>query len=487
MRKLRSRIKLLFSFPEESFAFGVPMSGQSKKDLYIFIFACTVGMFFAVSTGFPGASPLYSAFLKDELKVSNTLYGFFNALPYFAAVLQIPFAAYVQRKPHIKTYYIAFSLITRLNFVLIGLISYLMRETSGSKLVIIVLLIQSVTSVFWWVSDLCFSLWSGSACPSACSGRFFSTRQMSFTAAQLVYAFALTLLLNGLADRPEKYLLIFTLAGIAGCLEILSFLFVRPPVISPQIPSEEGQSPKASPLAPFRRRNYRNLLIFSTLWYFGCFIQGPFNNVFMLEHLHVPISRQTLYGSLLPGLATIIFIRLFGRLSDRYGYRNTLLLYSALAACSSALWLFVTPQTEGLIAVCNFIWGIVGAATDLATFSMGIYLAPEGERAAFLSVKTFCINLLGIAPAILLGGILMDKLKPLFDELRLPFIMGQHLLPYHVITIIAIVLRLFDVFVFARRLEPDNELSFVGFLKKFTSVTRFRFRLFAGLPNDRGK
>lgn len=475
------------SFPEDSYAFGVPMSGKTKKDLYIFVFACTVGMFFATITGFPTSSPVFSAFLKDELGVSNTLYGVFVALPYFAALLQIPFAAYLRKKPRVKEFYILFSLVTRLNFVVIGVVSYFLSGVNRSLLIALVLAIQSVTSVFWWITDLCFSLWSGHTCPASCNGRFFSTRQMSFTAAQIFYSFLLTILLNFLDNKPEKYLVIFTLAGIFGCVEILSFIFVRPPAIAPLAETVGETARASSPLAPFKHKSYRNFLVFSTLWYFGNFLQGPFTNVFMNDHLRVPVSRQTFYCALLPGFATVFFIRLFGRMSDRYGYRNCLLLFSTLAAATSASWFFVTPPTEGLIGIANFGWGIVGTATDLAIFSMGIYLAPIEERTTFLSVKTVLMNLVGIAPSILLGGIIMDHLKPVLEKASIPFIMGQTVLPFHVITFLAIAIRFFAVFVFARRLEPDNDLNFRQFLTKFGNVTRFRIRLRAGLLNKRGK
>lgn len=485
--RLRNRFKVFFSFPEESVAFGIPMSGRTKKDLYIFIFACTIGIFFGVITGYPGSSPLFSAFLKDELGMSNTLYGILMALPYFLAVLQIPFAAFLHRRPKIKTYYILFSLITRLNFPLLGFLTYFFGSIGQNKLIIIVFFIQSFTSVFWWVSDLCFNLWSGHVCPSACSGRFFSTRQMFFTAAQLIYASALTIMLKFLGNSPEKYLLLFSIAGVFGCLEILSFIFVRPPEIKALSENKEEKATAAYLLAPFRHKAYRNFLLFTTLWYFGNFIQGPFTNVFMLEYLNLPISRQTLYGTLLPGFATILFIRGSGRLSDHYGYRNTLLLYSGISSMLTLVWLFVTPETEALIAVGNICWGIVGTATDLSIFSLGIYLAPEDERAGFLSAKTVCMNLIGIAPAIMLGGIIMDHLQPFLKRANLPFILGQKLLPFHVIIIVAFILRLASVLLFARRLDADSELNFTGFLKKLLQGLHFRFRLSSGLFNRRRK
>ncbi len=476
LNELRSRMKIFWAFPEKSFAFGVPMSGETKKDLYIFIFACSVGILFSIITGFPGTSPLYSAFLKEELRVSNTVFGILAALPYFAVIVQIPFAAYLRKNPKIKSFYIVFSLIMRINFIILGVVSYFAGSISRTALILFVLILQSITSVACWVGDLCFNVWLGAACPASCNGRFISTRQMVFTSAQLIYAFLLTLFLRKIGSSPEKYIILFSLAGIFGCLEILSFLFVREPKAKAEKEALRNSSFIRDFTAPFRNKSYRNYLFFAALWYFGNSVHGPFTNVFMNEYLKLPMSLQTLYASLLPGFATVLFIRLFGRINDRYGHRNTLLLFSGLASLSSLIWLFVSPRTHGLIVLCNFIWAVVGAATDMTLFSMGIYLAPENQRTNYVSVKTVFMHLVGIGPAIIIGGVIMDRLTPLLAEAELPFFFGQYVQPFHFITLLAVVLRLLAVLLFARRIEQDSELDFRGFVRALREGLRYRIR-----------
>ncbi len=490
-RQMLTRIKNFFSFQEDSLAFGTVMSGKMKKDLYLFIASVAIGFFFAVITGFPNASPVYSAFLKDYLGVSNTLYSVFIALPFLLAFLQIPFSAYLQKHPHVKKYFILFSYIARINFALIGILSYFLK--GNGILLIILLLIQAMTSTFWWLSDLCFSIWIGAACPPRVSGRFFSTRQMVFTTAQLIYSFILAIILTALEGNPAQYLILFSLAAFFGCLDISLFLFVREPVAKVSeradlVAGETEEKPEKKAITlPLKDKNYRNFLLFSTLWNFALFLASPYYNVYMLEALQIPTSRQTLYATLLPSIATILFVRLNGHMSDRFGYRNTLLLSSILSAFHPFIWLFVAPQTEALIGVLNFIWGITGVAVDLSVFSMGIYLAPEENRSAYVSVKTVAINLIGIAPAVLLSGLLMDGLTPLMAKAAIPFTFGRTMLPFHVILIISSVLRLVAIFVFARRIQKDNERDFKTFLRELYSGLRLRFRIRSGLFNRRSK
>lgn len=511
-----ARLKQFFNFEEENYAFGTAMSGKLKKDLYLFIVSVAIGFFFAVVTGFPGASPVYTAFLKDYLGVNNTLYAVFIALPYLLAFLQIPFAGFLQKHMHVKKYFIIFSYLARLNFALIGILSYFYRGEQ-SLLIALLLVIQAFTSVFWWTSDLCFSVWIGAACPPNVSGRFFSTRQMVFTIAQLVYSSILAVILQALQGNRAQYLILFVAAAIFGCLDISLFLFIREPRAkaqdradliageTEQVASElqqasgEAEQNTASTAAstdastaksislPLRDPSYRNFLIFSTLWNFGLFLVSPYTNVYMLETLHIPTSRQTLYATFLPSIATILFVRLNGHMSDRYGHRNTLLLMSLLSAVHPFIWLLVAPQTEALIGVLNFFWGISGIAVDLSIYSMGIYLAPEEHRTSYVSVKTVAINLLGIAPAILISGLLMDRLSPVMTRAAIPYLFGGTLQPFHIVLIFSGVLRFASIFLFARKITRDNEKSFGEFIRELWSGITVRFKIRTGLFNKRRK
>ncbi len=482
------------SFPEESFAFGMAMPGKLKKDLYFFICSVAIGIFFGVITGFPTASPVFTAFLKEELQLSNTLYAVFVALPFFAVILQIPFSSHLSKHPKVKSYFIFFSFIARLNFAAIGILSYLLRGRNHLVLISLMLFFQAFTSVVWWLADLCISIWLGASCPPSASGRFFSTRQMVFTSMQLIYSFALAIILRVLENSESRYLILFCLAAFFGCLDILCFFFIREPEqkVSKRADllagaTEPEPEEKISYLTPIRHQNYRNYLLFAMFWSFGLFLTTPYTNVYMLEVLMIPVSRQTLYATLLPGIATVLFIRISGLLSDRYGFRNVLLLTASLSAVHPFIWLFITPRTEFMIVILNFLWGVTASATDLAIFSMGIYLAPTEQRTIFVSAKSVGINLLGIAPAILIGGILMDLLQPTLSRATIPFVAGQELLPFHVLLVIGGVFRCLAILLFARKIETDRQIAFRSFMRTLGQGIRFRFRLSSGLLNRRFK
>lgn len=482
-----NKAKEIFQFPEDSYAFGTTMPGKTKRDLFLLIFSVSIGMLYTVITSFPNISPLFSAFLKDYLGVNNTIYAIFVALPFISALIQLPFAKYLQKHPRIKNFFIGLSFVAKFNWALIGVLTLHYNHNDKTNFVMIVLFLQLISSLTFWMADLCFSIWIGETCPPGSTGRFLSTRQMFFTASQLIYALLFSIILKALENSQYQYLILFILAGVFGSLDIIIFFFIQEPSL--EIITEQDNTPQKSIgfLEVFKNKSYRNFLWFCMFWNFGNFITGPFVNVYMLEDLHLPLSIQTLYGSFVMGLSTVLFIRLSGTWSDRYGYRNTTILFSFLAALSPLIWIQVTPSSHFLIAINNFLWGLSGISVDMNIFSLGISLAPKKHRSQYLAVKAICINLLAIAPSILFGGVLMDLLNEVMADMEIPFIWGQKLHPFHVLNFIAIVIRMIAVFGFAVKLDKDNEMNVKEFLFSTMRHGRFRFKSMAGLLNKNKK
>ncbi|MDI9470946.1 MAG: MFS transporter [Bacillota bacterium] len=489
---VRLRSALDFKHPRQSY--GVLLDGDTRRNLYLFTAAVCVGIMFTVITGFPGASPIFAAFLKQELGLSDSLFGTLLALPYVTAIAQIPFTRFLQRKPPLKQLFVGLGLFVRLSFVVLGLAAAVLGDGQRTLLVGFVFLMMALSSTVLWLSDVTFQTWLGVCVPPHITGRFFSTRQRLLTLAMLAYSLLVMPLTRLLDGHPLQYPILFVLAGLFGCCDILILLKIRTPE-----PAETAEPKAAADVAadvdvaadaaadvdaadtskakrgdalrqffsdlviPFRDRNYRPILLFSAVYYFGIQINSPYLNVYMLENLRIPLGIQTLLTTLMPGIATVLFITRTGRLSDYYGYRNSLLFFGLISALSPLCWLFVVPQTWWLIALINFVWGITGVATDLAVFGITVFRAPSELRPVYISAKAICANLFGIAPAILLGGLLSDVLSPLMKNLAIPWFGGTHLLPLHVLLLLAATIRSFAVLRIAPKLAPDNKTDFPAF------------------------
>ncbi|MBP7401170.1 MAG: MFS transporter [Clostridia bacterium] len=445
--------------PDSDFVagYGTHMDRKTRSDLDLAIFAVCVGALFPVITGFPGASPVFTAYLK-ELGLNDRQYGAILTIPQLTILIQIPFSVYLGKHGGIKRLSILSWLLLKPLFILLGVVPLFAGGLSPLAAILLASAVMFVGSSLLWIGDIGLNTWFGALIPPACKGQFFGMRQRMVTLFNVGFALLLAAILPKLAGNPYKYTILFTLAAVSGIADALTYLRIRPPENAYQPMDRSRLRPVrlASFLEPIRDRNYRPFLLFSIVWYFSLNIAGPYFNVYMLNTLGVTLGQQTFFTQIVPGLATFLFISRMGRMNDRYGNRPVLLLSCAVVCLTPLIWLFVTPDTLFLIALVNITGGIFVTTVDLSVMNMAIFFASAEKRSVYLSVRSISTILVGVVPAMLIGGVLSDWLTPLLEGRGIPFLLGQELNAFHILLIISLLLRLAGTFVFARRIrEPE--------------------------------
>ncbi len=464
--------------------YGTHLDRKTRSDLDLAIFAVCVGALFPVITGFPGASPIFTAYLK-ELGLNDRLYGAILTIPQFTILIQIPFSVYLARHGGIKKISILSWLLLKPLFILLGIVPLLTGGLSPAISILLAVAVMFFGSCLLWIGDIGLNTWFGSLIPSSCKGQYFGTRQRMITLFNVGFALLLAALLPFLQNNPYKYTILFTLAALSGIADALSYLRIRPPETAYQPMDRSTFKPVRlrSFLEPFRDRNYRPFLVFSIAWYFSLNLAGPYFNVYMLNTLGVTLGQQTLFAQIVPGVATFLFISRMGRLNDRFGNRPVLLLSCAFVCMTPFVWLFVTPDTLFLIALINISGGIFITTVDLSVMNMSIFFASAEKRSVYLSARSISTILLGVVPAMLIGGALSDFLAPRLSGRGIPFLMGQELNAFHILLMVSLALRLVSTLVFARRIREDTAKPVKLMLREITaerSLLLYRVRLLAG-------
>lgn len=458
-------------------AYGAIIDAETKRDLDVVVVSIFIGILFAIITGFPGASPLFTAFLKEELGISNSAYGLILTIPYLTVLIQIPFSFYVIRHNRIKQSFILFALLNKISFVVPALLTVVMKKPDPNVAAFLIGIMMLFASACNWIADSALSTWFGTMIPSSIKGRYLSTRQMLYTSAALFYSLTLSIVLRYLDAYPYKYTLFFGLASLTGVIDILIYLKARPPerAYYPFVanPAAAGSMRISSFFEPFRNPTYRAFLLFATGWSFALNLTGPYFNVYLLQDLHISLGIQTLLQQILPHVATILFMRRIGRLNDSFGYKPMLLLSCWISTFLPLSWIFTTPNLYWFIGVTNFFSGIFGVAIDLAIMSLAIFLAPHQERATYLAGKSISIALLGIVPAILLGGKLTDLLTPVMKDAQISLFNGHVLSSFHILLILSMTIRLLVVIFFLQKLKEENVPQISLTLHELSSMTRF--------------
>ncbi len=463
------------SDPKLKLSYGLYLDSPTRKDLRSAIVSIVFGMVLFVITGFPGASPLFTAYLKEYLGISDSAYGLILTLPFLTVLIQIPFTFFVARYGQIKKAFLIFAALSKSLFFVLAVLPLLADRLSAQSSYLIVIVVIILMSAFNWIADSSLNTWFGAMIPNEIKGRYFSYRQMIFTIALLVYALIMSQLLPLLNGWTYKFTFFFSIAAFFGLIDIAFFLPARPPekAYKPWFHPAKDPTQKTFTLQdfkkPFANKQYRAYLLFAISWNFSIQIAGPYYNVYMLNYLHFSLGLMTLMMQIIPAIATILFLRKIGSAFDRYGFRPVLLLSCAISSVLPLSWIFTTPALNWFVFPINILSGIFNIGIDLAIMSLAIFLAPHEDRSAYLAIKNVAMSLLGFVPAILIGGFVSDYLRTLLTAHPLPFIGGYQLHPFHIVLVASFSLRIITLLVFARNLQDPNALSFREFIAKANS------------------
>jgi MFS family permease len=157
--------------------------------------------------------------------------------------------------------------------------------------------------------------------------------------------------------------------------------------------------------------NFRNLIRFLGPWNFAVNLAAPFFVVYMFKRLGLGMS--SIMGlTVLSQLMNFAFLRIWGKLSDRFSNKSVLAVSGPLFMLCILAWTFTTlpgwyTLTAPLLIGIHVLTGISTAGVTLASGNIGLKLAPRGEATSYL-VASNLVNSLAAGLGPILGGRLAD-------------------------------------------------------------------------------
>ena len=162
---------------------------------------------------------------------------------------------------------------------------------------------------------------------------------------------------------------------------------------------------------PFQDFNFSKLLMYTGTWTFAVNLAGPFFVVYMLKRIHLSVFWVTLL-TVMSQLANITFVRIWGRLADKYSNKSVLSVSTFFFLISVVGWCFTTlperyPLTMPLLFLIHILSGAATAGVSLATTNISLKLAHPHRAHVYMAVFGLVGTIAGaIAP--MLGGTLAD-------------------------------------------------------------------------------
>ena len=308
----------------------------------------------------------------------------------------------------------------------------------------------------------------GDLVPQNARGSFFSKRTMVSTISAAFIGLMVGKLLD-LVNSFTGFAIIFSVISLIGSLDILCFIWVKNP---PMKITNEKLSIQKLFSEPFKDKNYIRFITFAALWNFGLNFAGPFFNVYMLENLKMGYLTLVLFAQISGNLVTILFIRSWGRLIDRYGNKPIMTICCSFIIILPFMWFFATPQNYYIVIFINILSGLFWPGFDLTCANQSVWLAPEKNRSMYIAVYTLITSFIGIAAAFVLGGAFMQFSKPIFENLNLSFFMGQKFSNFHALFALSGLFRLSALVFFVTRYKEANSKSFSYFFHDINRRTK---------------
>jgi MFS family permease len=431
---------------------------ELNHSLNLNIFAITFGIVFFTIFGVPVGSALFTGFMR-KLGAGDLVYSIVMALPVLGAVSQIFGSYFMETTGKRKFLFLASGFVHRLLWIPVAILPLLFGADMHTACIWIITVLITISSIANSVTGVAFNSWMGTLVPLEIAGRFFGLRTLVSTISGSIAGLCVGAFIDHV-DNLNGFAIVFVIGSLFGVVDIATFFKIKHP---PLLLSEKKPSLKSIIVEPFKDKNYLNLAIFATAFAFSVNFPAPFFNVYMIENLKMNYFLIALASQITASAGTILFVRKFGVLVDRYGNRPVVLFGAIGAAVIPALWIFTTPTNIIMIFVANFVSGVFWSAYNLGVFNQMLWFAPERNRSAYVACFSVLTNVFGVAIAYICGGYFMQYAGPVIDSMRIPFLMGGNISSFQVLFIISTIMRLAAIAVFFPLIheEKASSLSFM--------------------------
>lgn len=339
---------------------------------------------------------------------SNTVIGLLAAIGPLTQVLQIPTIFLVERIALRKMLVVTSSFLSRLAWPVVAILPWLV--VAGERITVLLICLFSYFA-FATVSSCAFNSWMRDLVPKEEMGRYFGKRLAVMTAVGAILTVAAGFWVDWGTRRFASEFTVYSVLFLLGAVFGLCGVYFLSRIPEPRMRVESPTGIFAVLGEPFRMGNFRQLLVFLGSWNFAINLAAPFFVVYMITRLQMSMAL-VLALSVLSQLVNVVFLRLWGRLADRFSNKSVLGVSGPLFVLSILLWPFLTlPEkhalTLPLLLVIHVLAGMSTAGVTLCSGNIALKLAPQGRATSFLAVNAL-VNGVAATLAPILAGIAAD-------------------------------------------------------------------------------
>lgn len=419
------------------------MNNPEKKPSELretFRVSITEGVYSQVYSSLAGAGSVFLTKLLVMLGASSIQFGILAATGQIFLVL-MPLGALVTRKLTLhKSATVKWAVAGRALTPLIGVFPLFLSDRLS---ITAVLAVFAASTALLAVSANIWTGWMARMVPLRIRGRFFAKRNAVLLSFGLFVAFLLGLLVDNFNNDAASQRLV--MAGLFVFAGIIGLIGLRILLKQPERPTNTDDIPALKLFKePFKDKNFRKLCLFGGWWMLAVGIGAPFWQPFMIEVLRMGVTEMLLYG-MTSTLGSILTLKYWGRLIDRYGNIAAMKLAIGIGSIIPFAWLFVTHDSIWILFVEALIAGSMWGCVGVVTANLVLAVAPKEKAQVYSGLfGAFCGA--GLIITMMASGIFMPPPMQLF---------GLSLHPMQVLFLITAFARLSALIPLSRVKEPN--------------------------------
>lgn len=409
-----------------------------RQGLRLNIVAGAMGLaWYAVAMGMP------QQMFAEALGASGLVMGLLGSFPLITMLVQIPASFFVENFASRKPVWGAVSFAQRALWFLLPILTALLCRNPSAIAISLLVLVFFSASLGFTVAPAWYS-WMADLVPERSRGSFWGARQ-SWTMAAYLLSVAIsgylldTLPLSRDSGDYTAFIVVFTLAAIIGCMDIL--LHMRIPEPRPHRATDDGTGMLRRIADTMQSRDFRRLTAAMGLYTFsaGLCAMGA---VFLKKDFSVSYTELSLLA-MSSSVGMVVFGFIWGYVLDRIGGRALGGFLLITGPVAMAVWFFVRdasmsfcelmaglgaagrfvnalidmlpnwlqiplaarrlPQPVWLIMFANFIVGAFYGGIGVCHLSLLSSLVPRNRRTLAMAVHWSFVGLVGAAGPLLAG------------------------------------------------------------------------------------
>ena len=283
--------------------------------------------------------------------------------------------------------------------------------------------------------------WFVSVVPDNIRGRYFSVRQFFALLVNVILPLITGRFMDTVADQYTGFIVLFSLGLLSMVVEVLMYLNIEePPVES----LEKGKIKIYDVVRiPLKNREFFRYSFVLFVFYLFLYLSASFKSVYMIRYLEMSYTFIN-FITILPAVMQMFMIRLWGRVSDKYGHKFVMNTSMWFFAAEALFWGLVSKTTMVLfIPVACIFSAIANSGFAVGAFNRRYEIIPEKGRTLYDGFYSAIVGVALLLAPILGGAVKTMAASNSFIKSNIQF--GEFRMLFMITFISIIVLQIFNI------------------------------------------